>query len=384
MGSTGKAGQYRGALLIGLGTSLAPLDTAVNVALPAMTGSFEMALGGAQWIVIAYVLTYASLLLAIGRIGDLFGYRLIFRCGLGWSALALAACALAPSFAALLAGRIAQGIGTALVLACGPALLTNLYDERERGRALGLYTMMIAIGGGVGPLIGGALLQLWGWPSVFWFRVPIALAALALLRGSGGVPMPSGATRQPFDLLGAGLFAFSLASFLLALNRLPLLTSGDYSGVAFAGLAMCGTAGFVLRELRFGAPMIELRVFRARDFALLNGSSVAINLASFAVLLLLPYYLSGVLGLATLPAGFVLASAAVGTVLGSSLSGRWLSRRPALPLALVGGVLASLGLAAAGLAAGRLSLGAMIGLLLAQGIGVGLFQIGRASWWETV
>src|ERR1700722_8003314 len=121
MGRSRKSGRFRGAALIGLGTALAPLDTAVNVALPAMTGSFGMTIAAAQWIVIAYVLTYASLLLAIGRIGDLFGHRLIFRFGLAWSTAALLACALAPSYTWLLVGRAAQGIGSALVLACGPA-----------------------------------------------------------------------------------------------------------------------------------------------------------------------------------------------------------------------------------------------------------------------
>jgi MFS family permease len=374
MGRRGESDRFRAAALIGLGTALAPLDTAVNVALPAMTGSFGLTIGAAQWIVIAYVLTYASLLLAIGRIGDLFGHRLIFRLGLAWSAAALLACALAPGYGWLLVGRAAQGIGSALVLACGPALLTALYDERDRGRALGLYTMMLAIGSGIGPLVGGALVQRWGWPAVFWFRVPIALAALALVRGSTDGAARADAPRQPFDMVGAGLFAFSLGSFLLALNRLPLVLSGQYGGLALFGLAVIGAIGFARRELTFHAPMIELRVFRALDFTLLNAASVAVNLSSFAVLLLLPYYLTRILGFAGLQAGLVLAAAAIGAVLGSSLGGRWVSRRSALPVALVGGLLASLGLAAVGLAAGRWSATAMAAVLVAQGIGLGAFQ----------
>ncbi|HUN51615.1 MAG TPA: MFS transporter [Candidatus Sulfotelmatobacter sp.] len=374
MGGFAASKRFRAAALIGLGTALAPLDTAVNVALPGMTGAFGLPLGGAQWIVIAYVLTYASLLLAIGRIGDLFGHRAIFRFGLLWSAGALLLCALAPSYAWLLIGRFAQGIGTALVLACGPALLTSLYDERERGYALGLYTMMVALGSGAGPLIGGGLVQLWGWRTVFWFRVPIALLALALLPRQAGGAAAGGPARQPFDLAGAGLFALSLASFLLALNRLPLLASGDGSGLAWLAVAALGGAGFVWRELQTPAPMIDLGVFRTLDFSLLNLASVAINLSSFAVLLLLPYYLSRILALAALHAGLVLAAAAIGTVLGSSLAGRWLSRRPAQPMALAGGLLAALGLVGVGIAAGRWPESVLAAILLAGGVGVGIFQ----------
>ena len=374
MGAFGTSHRFRAAALIGLGTALAPLDTAVNVALPGMTGGFGLPLGGAQWIVIAYVLTYASLLLAIGRIGDLFGHLAIFRFGLLWSAAALLLCAVAPSYAWLLVGRFAQGIGTALVLACGPALLTSLYGERERGYALGLYTMMVALGSGAGPLIGGGLVQLWGWRTVFWFRVPIALLALSLLDKSDAGAAAAGVPRQPFDLPGAGLFALSLASLLLALNRLPLMSSGDGSGFACLGVALLGAAGFIRRELRTAAPMIDLRVFHTLDFSLLNLASVAINLSSFAVLLLLPYYLSRVLTLPALHAGVVLAAAAIGTVLGSSLTGRRLARRPVQPVALAGGLLASLGLAGVSIAAGRWPEVVLVAILLVQGFGVGVFQ----------
>src|SRR5215510_13672918 len=169
-----------GLLVIGLGTLLAPLDTAVNIAFPSITQAFALNLEDIRWVVVAYVLTYASLMLACGRLGDLVGYRPVFQVGLLISALGLFTCSMAPNYALLLGGRALQGLGIALTLSCGPALVTSLLPERERARALAFYAGVIAVGGALGPIVGGILVARWDWPSVFWFRVPIAVLALAL------------------------------------------------------------------------------------------------------------------------------------------------------------------------------------------------------------
>ena len=169
--------------MIGLGTATAQLDTSVNIAFPAITRGFELSIGDIQWVVICYVLTYASLLLALGRIGDTIGHAVVYRAGLICSAVALLLVSCAPSYGAMLVFRCLQGIGAALVMSCGVALVTLLYGEERRSRALGIYTMMMALGWMLGPLLGGALTAIWDWPAVFWFRVPIAIAALLLLRG---------------------------------------------------------------------------------------------------------------------------------------------------------------------------------------------------------
>src|SRR5580693_5040054 len=190
------SGAHR-AWLVGLGTAVVPLDSAVNIAFPAITRGFDLATADIQWVVICYVLTYTALTLALGRIGDIYGHARVFRAGLAWSTVALSLCALAPTFATLLVCRFLQGIGAALILSCGAALAIGAYGEARRSRALGLYTMMFATGLTLGPWIGGALVQAWDWPAVFAFRVPIAAAALLLSRG---LPAPQPAVREPFDL----------------------------------------------------------------------------------------------------------------------------------------------------------------------------------------
>src|SRR5213076_1015445 len=208
-------------VLVGLGISVVPLDTAVNIAFPDITGSFWLPLPMIQWVVICYVLTHAGLMLAFGRVGDIWSHGLVFRAGLAWSVAAFVLCAAAPSFGWLLFFRFLQGISAGLIISCAPAMVTSLYPEIRRSHALGIFTLMFALGSAVGPLIGGALVARWGWPGVFWFRAPIALTALLLLRG-----LPeSGAAghRERFDILGAVLLAFGLAALLLAINALRRL-----------------------------------------------------------------------------------------------------------------------------------------------------------------
>ena len=176
-----------GLAIVGLGASLAPLDIAVNVALPAITGHFRLALGDVQWLVICYVLVYGSLMLVCGKLGDLLGHRLIFRIGLVISVVGCAACAAAPDWPLFLWARASQGVGTALAISCTPALATSLFPESSRTRALAGLGVALSLAAAVGPFLGGILVELWGWPAVYWVRVPIALLALAL---SGLLPSP--------------------------------------------------------------------------------------------------------------------------------------------------------------------------------------------------
>src|SRR5437899_839884 len=201
-------GQWLRILLVGLGISVVPLDTAVNIAFPDITGSFGLPIAMIQWVVICYVLTHAGLMLAFGRVGDMWSHGRVFRAGLLWSVVAFLLCAAAPSFGWLLFFRFLQGIGAGLIISCAPALVTSLYPEARRSHALGIFTLMFALGSAVGPLIGGALVAHWGWPGVFWFRAPIALTSLIFLRG---LPQGAGAGRdQRFDIFGAVLLAFGL------------------------------------------------------------------------------------------------------------------------------------------------------------------------------
>ena len=237
-------------LVIGLGSAVVPLDSSVNIAFPAITRGFDLEIADVQWVVISYTLTYTSLMLAFGRIGDMYGHALVFRIGLAWSAVACLLCALTRDFTWFVACRVLQGIGAALVLSCGVALTTGLYGEERRSRVIGAYTMLIAAGSTLGPWLGGALVHAWDWPAVFWFRTPIALAALALLGRVPGAPRTGGAER--FDALGAGLLVLALIALVLTLHH-----ARDVGVLPFGLAALVVFGAFVRQEIRVERPIIE-------------------------------------------------------------------------------------------------------------------------------
>jgi MFS family permease len=366
-----------GLLVVGLGTLVAPLDTAVNIAFPSMTQAFELELGAIRWVVIAYVLTYASLMLVCGRLGDIVGYRLIFQLGLASSVLGLIGCAVAPSYALLLVGRMLQGIGAALILSCGPALATSLLEEEKRTRALAFYASVMAAGAALGPLVGGFLVAEWGWTAVFWFRVPLAMLALALSWLIAAVPSHS--PTRGFDAPGAILLVVWMSALLLALA----IPRGSFGAVVPLGLAVLGLLAliaFLAWEIRCSQPLIRLSLFRSPDFVIFNAASVAVNLAAFGVLLLVPYYLLRVAGLDVVTGGAVLALGAGGTVVGAWATNKLASRVPIGRLALAGVVLNIAGLwAVSGWT--QASPLVVIGVsLLVQGLGAGLFQVGYTDY----
>ncbi len=358
---------------VALGTLIMPLDTAVNIAFPAITRHFDQPVAMIQWVVICYVLTYGSLMLGIGRLGDIFGYRRVFATGLAWSAVAFLLCAQAPSYEWLLACRVLQGIGAALVISCGAALITTPFPEAMRGRLLGLYATALAAGAALGPVLGGALVERWGWEAVFWFRAPIALSALLLLRG-----MPVAARAGPtgsFDLPGATLLALSLASFLMAIRELPYLAETPWRGGTLLLIFAASLAAFLARSAHAARPVLHLHHFRAVDFALVNLANAALHFAGFAVLLLVPFWLARFGGLAEGWAGLVLAAAPAGGMLAGLLGGHALSRVSPHRLGAIGLALTGAGLLLIGQWQRDSGVLILVASLLVQGAGLGLFQL---------
>jgi EmrB/QacA subfamily drug resistance transporter len=367
------ARQWLGLVLIGLGTSVVPLDSAVNIAFPDITGSFGLPIEMIQWVVICYVLTHASLMLAFGRLGDVFGHGRVFRAGLLWNAVAFICCAAAPSFGWLLFCRFLQGIGAALILSCAPALVTSLFPEDRRSRALAAFTMMYALGSAGGPLLGGGLVDLWSWPAVFWFRAPIAVVALVFLNGLPAAPRRG--PREPVDIVGAGLLALAISTLLLTLNQLQHPGRQLFALIAFSGIAAASLLGFVRWERRIAQPIVNLDFFREGGFAAINSVSVSVYLTSFAVMLLAPYYLVRFTDLPLPLAGAVLATSSIGSIAASPLAGRIIERFPAARVAALGALLNGAGLSLIGGWAVGTSLAVVVAPLVLQGFGVGLFQV---------
>lgn len=366
------AGHGSRLVMLGLGMSIVPLDTAVNISFPDITGSFGLPLSMIQWVVICYTLTYAALMLACGRIGDIWGHARVFRAGLAWSVVAYLLCAVAPGFGWLLFFRFLQGIGAGLVISCAPALVTGLYPEERRSHGVGMFTLIFAISSASGPLIGGALVAHWGWPAVFWFRAPIALASLLFLRGLP--PGPTSNAGERFDIAGALLLAFGLTMLLLGINAGSRLGPGVQM-VALLGTAVATLGFFAWWEGHAARPMIRIGLFRDPGFAIVNAVYVLVSLAAFSVLLFVPYFLVRFSAMPLWLAGIVLASGSTAMALTSPLAGRLITRVAAEKIGAVGILTVGGGLFLIGLWPPDISPGAMALILSVQGIGVGLFQV---------
>jgi MFS family permease len=346
-----------------------PLDSAVNIGFPAIVGHFGLAIPMIQWVVIAYVLTQTSLMLSFGRIGDMLGYRRIFLFGTGISTVAFIACALAPSFAALLAGRIVQGIGAGLILSCGPALATSLFPEAMRTRILAHYMTMFGIGWALGPSLFGLLVERFGWSAVFSFRAPVALAAFVL---GWTLPRRPRSSPEPFDAAGGVLLALALSCLLLALNR---LRSPGPDTALLAAFAVAGFLLFYRQERRFVRPIIDFDHFRNGDFTAVNVMNGLLNLAAFGIMLLAPFYLSRIPGLSLPVAGLVLAVSPLGVVLAAPAAGRLLSACRPRPIGLCGCALCGVGLFGISLSGSVADLPILAASMAIQGFGLGLFQV---------
>jgi MFS family permease len=318
-----------------------------------------------------------------GRIGDMIGHRRIFLFGTCWSGAAFVLCGAAPSYFWLLVARCLQGVGAGLILSCGAALVTGFVAEDRRARVLGLYTMMFVLGSALGPLIAGVIVSRWGWSAVFWARAPIALASCALgfvlpsqlpsqspsQLPSPGQPRP--AVRERFDALGAALLVLTISTLLVTVNRLR----APAVAAAFALVTLGGLFGFVRQERHVPRPIIDLRLFRIGGFAAVNLGHVLMNLAGFAIMLLMPFYLDRVARLPVQALGLVLATASLGIVLAAPIAGRlagWLDPRR---LTGAGALFAAIGLGLIAALAGRGGVGVLAIAMFVQGFGQGLFQV---------
>jgi MFS family permease len=360
-----------GLAIVGLGASLAPLDIAVNVALPAITAHFRLQLGDVQWLVICYVLVYGSLMLVCGKLGDLFGHRLIFRIGLVVSAIACAACAAAPDWPLFLAARALQGVGTALAISCTTALAVSLYPTAERLRALAAFSMTVSLASAVGPLLGGVLVELWGWPAVYWVRVPVALLTLVL---SGLLPRPVPDVR-PFDFWGGVLVAGAMSTFLAALVMAQRTEVSVWLALAMFVVSLELTRWYVRRSRTVHEPIIRPGLFANPAFAIPNIMNALASLAAFAILLLTPYYLVNVLKLSAVLTGAVLALAFAAALAGAPLAAWLVPRIGRRQTVFCGIVVVGLALIPLGLTDARAALPVVAVLLAVEGLGMGLLGV---------
>jgi EmrB/QacA subfamily drug resistance transporter len=256
------------------------LDALVVVtALPRMQRDLHVGLSSLQWTVNAYGVAFAAGIITAAALGDRFGRRLVFTGGLALFTLASAVCALAPSTTELIAARTVQGLGAAVVLPLSLTILTTAFPPEKRGMIVGVYGGLAGLAVALGPIVGGAITEGIDWHWIFWLNVPIGVAAILL--GARLLPESHGA-RERLDLLGVSLVTAGVVALVWALTR-----AGDV-GWASAEILACLAAGallivaFLAWERRTAAPMVPLRLFKRREFAIGNLTTYLLHGATFA------------------------------------------------------------------------------------------------------
>ena len=286
-----------------LGTTVVTVDsTAVNVALPSIASELGGGLAGQQWTANAYLVTLGSLLLVGGSLGDIFGERRAFAAGVAGFGLTSLLCAVAPSIWLLVGARALQGVFGALLTPAALAVIVATFAESERGRAVGTWTAWGGIGTVFGPVVGGQLVDAASWRWIFALNIPLVIGTVILIRRV----LPPDHERDPsarVDVVGAALCALGLAGATYGLIEQPLRGFG--SPAVFlplaAGLALL--AGFVVWERRTLAPMLPLRLFGRRNFAIGNAQTFTMYAGLGVVFFLLGLFLQQVAGFSALKAG---------------------------------------------------------------------------------
>ena len=303
-------------------------QTGVTLALPLMTSEFGATIPFVQWVALGYMLATGSLLLPAGRISDMVGRKAVYCAGFAVFVLGAAAATLAPNLIAVIAFRIAQGAGAAMIQANGMAILTTTFPASERGRVIGMFMTMVGLGAIMGPVVSGFLADAFGWRGVFAASVPLGaislIAAVVVLERGAPSASDGGGIRRVaggFDWLGALMSAGGLAAFLLVMTNAYRLGWLSPIVIGAAALSVGLLVGFALWERRAPQPMLDLALFRKRVFALGSLASFFGFLAGNSVFSMMPFFLQGVLDISPRTAGLYIAPAALGFALAGPASG---------------------------------------------------------------
>jgi EmrB/QacA subfamily drug resistance transporter len=330
-------------------TSLGMLLAATNsgtliIALPDLERSLHASLLALVWVILAYLIAATVLVLMAGRLSDLFGRKRAYVGGFIVFALASLGAGFSGDATVLILWRILQGIGSAFLFANAAALVTDAFPREQLGLAMGGNTMIAAIGLVLGPVLGGALVDIsWHW--VFWFNVPFALAGAAwgalILR-----ELAKPDTVRGYDVLGTSTFVVGLTGLVLGVSRGGLSGWNDSIVIIALAAALLLLPLWVLIERRSRAPMLDLNIFRNRLFAAASAAAFINGLARFALMFLFVFYYQGAQGDSPIDAGIKLIPLALGMLIASPIAGIYADRHGSRALAAIGMLVSAIGLAA--------------------------------------
>ena len=360
--------------VICVGTFTSTLDNSiVNVAIPTLGDTFQVGETISVWVYLAYMLTVAGLTLTFGQTGDRIGRKKVYIIGLGFTILGLALNSIAQSMSMLISFRVVQAIGAGMMIAVGPAIITNVFPDQDRGRAMGIYVASVGAGLTLGPALGGILVDTLGWRSIFYVRLPIVVIVAALTLNKLK-EQKSDASHDSFDKWGSAAFFIGMFALLLALNQSgklgwtsPLVLTNIIAAAILLPL-------FVIIERKVVQPILDLTLFRSLSFSMANVSLVLSFISRISALFLMPFLLRDGLGYSASKTGLVQITVPIAMLMISPFSGRLSDRIGSRILTSIGFVLIGLSLfLLSNITADSSTVGVVLYLTI-MGVGIGLFE----------
>lgn len=353
-------------LLSSLGTSIA------NVGLPSLAQAFSAPFAQVQWVVIAYLLSITTLIVSVGRLGDLVGRRRLLLGGIALFTLASALCGLAPGLGLLIAARALQGLGAAVMMALTLAFVGETVAKGKTGSAMGLLGTLSAIGTAIGPALGGLLIGGFGWRSIFLISVPLGLLAWLLAQRYLPEDRQVQNTREGFDPLGTLLLAVTLAAYALAMT----LGRGHFGlpNIALLLAACLGLGLFLRVEARVATPLVRLALFRDGRLSGSLAMSLLVATVMMTTLVVGPFYLSQTLRLTPVGIGWVLSVGPLVAALSGVPAGRSVDRFGAPGMTLAGLLGMALGSFALSVVPERFGVGGYLVPMVGVTLGYAVFQ----------
>ncbi len=345
------------------------LGAAINIALPAISAEFSLGAVGMSWVSMAFLLSSAVFLVPLGKLADIRGRKQIFFVGNIIIAASSILCALSPSGTLLIAFRVIQGIGSAMVFGTGIAIITSVYPPGERGKAIGITVTSVYIGLSLAPFLGGMLTQYLGWRSIFYATIPFELMVLWIIWRYIKEEWAD-ARGEKFDWPGSIIYLFSMSAFMFGFSKLP-----ETSAIILAAAGLFGLVGFVVLEMKVKFPVFNVRLLASNRLFAFSNLAALINYATtFAITFLLSLYLQFILGLSPRDAGMILITQPVLMAIVASISGKLSDKYDPRILASAGMGIISGGLIMLSFLTADSSLSYLVVILAIVGFGFGMFS----------
>ncbi len=326
-------------LSVSIGIYMSTLDASiVNISLPTMIQSLKTDLSTVAWVVMAYLIVITGCLLMMGRLSDLYGQRRVYIFGFLIFTIGSALCSISPTIYLLIGSRMVQGLGASALMANSPAIVTTVFPEQERGKALGMLGSVVSAGFLTGPILGGFLVEHFGWRSIFFINLPIGVVGVYLC--SKVLDRDVSRSNTTVDFPGALLLFFFLTFLLLFLDRMA--QGWDLLLWLYLFISLSSLGLFIIAEVRSPSPLVELSVFRRRLFISSLGASFLSFLISAAHTFVIPFFLQNILDYSPSKTGMLIFPIALTVMLTAPLAGRFSDRVGVRTPATIGLAISSL------------------------------------------